>query len=83
MPTQKTIDTLNLFANQLADLAVETRRIASCLETDPRLNATLRLEQVLALEAHADGLDRAAHRLQVQAHQRSLRNAPETLLPGF
>jgi len=83
MPTQQTIDTLNLFASQLANLAVEARRIAKCLEDDPRLNATLRLEQVLSLEAHADGLDSAAHRLRVQAHQRALGAAPETTRDGF
>jgi len=83
MPTQKTIDTLELFAQQLHFAAVEARRIAASVNTDPEMDDTRRLETVLGLSAHADGLELAAARLRYETHQRSLRKASERALPGF
>jgi len=83
MPTQKTIDTLNLFASQLENLAVEARRIAACVNSDPDMEPSRRLEAVLGLSAHADGLDLAAARLRYETHQRAGRKAAERLLPNF
>jgi len=83
MPTQKTIDTLELFAQQLHFAAVEARRIAASVSTDPEMDETRRLETAFGLDAHADGLELAAARLRYEAHQRSLRNAAQRDLPGF
>jgi len=83
MPTQKTIDTLELFARQLQDCATQARRIAACVNSDPEMDDTKRLETVLGLSAHADGLELAAARLLYETHQRAVRTAAERNLPGF
>jgi len=83
MPTQNTIDTLELCAQQLEDCATQARRIAACIQTDPDMEETKRLDTVLGLNVHADGLELAALRLRHETHQRTVRKAAARNLLAF